>query len=79
MKKNKKKAMSRKEKKELFLDVILDQEGSAGNEKYSMALLIDSMDKSSRIIKFLNWILVILGIVMIGISGFSLYMQYFRN
>jgi hypothetical protein len=71
--------MSRKEKKELFLDVVLDQGRSAGNEKYSMALLIDSMDKSSRIIKFLNWILVILGIVMIGISGFSLYMQYFRN
>ncbi len=48
--------------------------------------LIDTVKKSSEAtnkltkkIKFLTWILVILGIVMIGITVFSLYMQYFRN
>jgi len=50
------------------------------------AQLIDTVEKSSRAankltekIKFLNWILVILGTIGLIMAGFSLYMQYFSN
>jgi biotin synthase-related radical SAM superfamily protein len=52
----------------------------------AIAQLIDTVEKSSRAankltekIKFLNWILVILGTIGLIMAGFSLYMQYFSN
>ena len=52
----------------------------------AIAQLIDTVEKSSRAankltekIKFLNWILVILGTIGLIMAGFSIYMQYFSN
>jgi len=79
MTENKKKAKKRKEKKEHALNVIIDRGNTGGTQNFLMALLIDSMDRSSKIIKILTWVLVLLGIVGLIMAGFSLYMQYFSN
>ena len=85
MKKNNERDQKIKSKKEPSIDKGNPRQVGIGGES-ATAQLIDTVKKSSKAtnkltekIKFLTWILVILGIVMIGIAVFSLYMQYFSN
>ena len=85
MKKNNERDQKIKSKKEPSIDKGNPRQAGISPDSV-IVQLIDTVKKSSEAtnkltkkIKFLTWILVILGIVMIGITVFSLYMQYFRN
>ena len=89
MKKNNERNQKMKSKKEPSIDKGNPRQEGIGQDTAIgnlLAQLIDTIKKSSKAtikltekIKFLTWILVILGIVMIGIAVFSLCVQYFNN
>ena len=83
MKKNNERDQKIKSKKEPFIVKGNPRQAGIGEDPATIQL-IDTVKKSSEAtnkltekIKFLTWILVILSIVMIGITVFSLYMQFF--
>jgi len=41
--------------------------------------LTESSNKLTRKIKFLNWLLVIIGVITVVLVSLSLYLQFFRN
>lgn len=70
--------------KEFFIDKGHSQVGIGVD--YAIKNLIDSIEKSSKAanrlaekIKFLNWILVIIGIMGLTLGTFSIYLQFFRK
>jgi len=70
--------------KELFTDRKHLQVGISAD--YAIKNLIDSIEKSSKAanrlaekIKFLNWSLIIIGIIGLILGAFSIYLQFFRK